>query len=349
MIIKSYEKVNKEEYSEFVLGGDIGGTKTRLGIAGVKKKKPVLLFSAEINTREIKSFPLFVNEVLEYAKEKYNISPKRACFGVAGPVPEKRNRCKLTNLKLNVNVKRILKKTSLGSLFLINDFEAIGYGVNLLSRKDIIKMKPGKKITGATKAVIGAGTGLGKCILVFNREYDIYLPVTSEGGHVDFPVKDKNELELMEFIKKFRNLAGYVSYEDVLSGNGIEALYYFFKKSFKKDKHISEIEKSEDIPAAVSKYRKRSGLCREVFRLYAKFYGRCAKNFVLETLARGGLYIAGGIAQKNTDIFRSQEFLKEFETSETHRKILKAVPVYIITDENIGLKGACFSAYKIAI
>jgi len=94
----------------------------------------------------------------------------------------------------------------------------------------------------------------------------------------------------------------------------------------------------------ISKYKEKDETCKETFRLFTKFYGRCAKNLVLDTLARGGLYIAGGIAVKNKEIFMKDDFTSEFINGFRRDDFLKEVPVNLILNYDVSLYGACFAA-----
>ena len=348
------EKKNyKKEYIDFVLGGDIGGTNTNIGVSGIKNNRPVLLFSLHFKSQKLYSLIPAINETLEYAQDNHKIEITNACFGVAGPISIIHDFSKLTNVKWQVDAKEILDKTPLSSVFIVNDLEAVGYGINLLdikNKKDIFNIKNKlnlqKELLKATKAIIGAGTGLGKSILVYEDYYGAHIPIPSEGGHGDFPVQNEFELELLNFIKNYRKIKQSISYEEVISGRGIEAIYLFLKNSgkFKITRYIEEIDKSEDKPALISTYKNKDETCRETFKLYARFYARCAKNFVLDSLSRGGLYIAGGIASKNKEIFQTKEFMDEFENSHKQSKILKNIPIYIIVNYNVGMYGAGFAA-----
>jgi glucokinase len=214
----------------------------------------------------------------------------------------------------------------------MNDFEAIGYGINLLKKKDflIINKKISNKIKNQTKAVIGAGTGLGKAILNYDECFNCYVPIASEGGHADFPVYDLEELKLINFIKKIKKI-NQVSWEDLLSGKGLESIYFYLKKNKKSAEEIS-------------KHRKTDKTYKKTFELFTRFYARAVKNFTLETLALGGVYIAGGIAAKNSDIFKSQTFLKEYKNNYKLKNVLVNIPVYVILNQNIGLYGSAFAA-----
>ncbi len=351
-IKKFNETMLKTKFSSYVLGVDIGGTNTNLGIAGIQNKRPILLFSLNFKSKELPSLSPAVNETITYAKEKYEIDINTACIGAAGVVSSSQDYAELTNVQWNVNIKDLIESSSLKMAYIINDFQTIGYGVNLLdynNKKDILPVKTGQQNTTATKAVLGAGTGLGKSILIYDKYLNAYIPIPSEGGHSDFPVQNNFELELLHFIKKLRDISQSLSYEELLSGRGIESIYSFLqqKETYEATQHTKEIDDAQDKAVLISRYKDLDETCKETFQLFTKFYARCAKNFVLDSLATGGLYIAGGIAAKNQEIFTSKNFIDEFEKSHQREDVLKQTPVYIITNYDVSLYGACFAAmYK---
>lgn len=343
-------------FTSYVLGVDIGGTYTNFGIAGIQNKKPILLFSLKFNSKELKSLIPAIIQTLDYAKNEYNIDVYDACIGAAGIVSPAKDYADLTNVNWNVSTNEIIENTSLKNAIIINDFQAVGYGINLLdhsNKNDIFQVRPEtnkKYITRQTKAIIGAGTGFGKCILFYDHHLKAYFPNSSEGGHGDFPIYDDFEQRLINFIEKEKKDSFPVCYEDVLSGNGIESIYSFLlqDKNYKSSEYQDIIGNSIEKVSLISKYREIDEICKETFQYFTKFYGRCAKNFVLDTLAAGGLYIAGGIASKNSDIFQTDEFLFEFENSQKRKKILKKIPIYVIMNYDVSLYGTCFTAmYKI--
>jgi glucokinase len=340
---------NKSSY--YVLGVDVGGTNTNIAIAGIKDSKPSLLFSLDFKTQELESIISPINETLTYADEKYDITVGLACLGVAGPVIT-RDSVELTNVKFNINRDELIKKTTLETISIINDFEALGYGLNLLDAKnkmDMFEVRDRKNQVHppfSTKALLGAGTGLGKSILIYDKNLEIYVPIPSEGGHGDFPPQNDFEMQLTESIKKSRIMSQPLTYEELLSGRGIENIYLFLKnsKQFETTDYTDEIDEVTEKVSLISKFKKIDETCKETFRLFTKFYARCAKNFVLDTMATGGLYIAGGIASKNKEIFKSEEFFDEFKNAYRRSEVLKEIPIYIVINYDISLSGACLAA-----
>jgi glucokinase len=200
------ERLN-QKFNNYVLGVDIGGTNTNLAIAGVEQNKPILLFSLNFKSRDIESLIPAIDQALDFSKNKYDINIDHACIGAAGVVSSSRDYAELTNVEWNVSTKDLIEQTSLKSAFLINDFQAVGYGINFLNleeQKDIFKVRDCKTDISSndTRAIIGAGSGLGKCILIYDKNADAFIPIPSEGGHSDFPVQNDFEMKLIHFIKK---------------------------------------------------------------------------------------------------------------------------------------------------
>jgi glucokinase len=352
-IIKNYkEEKLYDNYSNYVLGIDIGGTNTNLTIAGIKEKKPNLLFSHNYKTNKLDSIIPAIENILSYSKKNFKIIINFACIGAAGVVSSSNDFVQLTNAEWNISSNEIINKTSLNSVYIINDFQAIGYGLNLLNSEnidDIYTIRQGNtnfNISKPTKAIIGAGTGLGKSILNYDNYFNAYIPIPSEGGHSDLPFKNDFESQLVEYIKKLRNISQPLSYEEVLSGRGIESIYLYLRSigKFRDTQYTEEIDSSIDKTPLISKYRNIDETCKETFHLFTRFYARCSKNFVLDTLSRGGLYIAGGIASKNKEIFTTNEFIDEFENSFNRTDLLKEIPISVIVNYDVSLYGACYAA-----
>lgn len=345
------ESLLDQSYISYVIGIDIGGTQTNIAIAGVENRKPVLLFSLNFDTQSLSSIESAINESLRYAHEKYGIEVTCGCIGAAGVVSSGNDNAILTNIPWNVNKNEIIEKTALTDMHIVNDFQIIGYGLNLIdvaNENDIYIIRKGKSIEGVkpVKAIIGAGTGLGKSILVYDNQFEAYIPIPSEGGHGDFPIYDEKEQKLISFIKERIGISQPVTYEEVLSGRGLENIYYFMRetKKFEENECSKSIDESTQKASLISTYKDTDDFCKEAFEMYVQFYARCAKNFVLDSLALGGLYIAGGIAAKNPDMFAISSFIESFENAYRRDDVLQNIPIYVVVNYDISLLGACYSA-----
>lgn len=326
----------------YILGADIGGTNSNFGIFQVVNDQPHLHVSFHTKSQEITNFTQVMVDLMQLLKERYGIAVSKSCFGAAGVTQAFRTWCKPTNLSFIIDAKDILKNTSLSCAFLANDFEVIGHGLQTLPAKDIIQVKEGEAVRQGNKAIIGAGTGLGKAILVWNRVSSKYMPVCSEGGHADFSAQNARELSLAQFIQKTESWKCAVSWEDVLSGNGISRIYHFFQTMDDAPKSSEKIHMNGPHPDEIFKSRFLDDHAWNTYRWYSHFYGRCVKNFALDSLAQGGIYVAGGIATHNVELFQQDEFTKEFLNCGKQKDLLARMPIYVIGDYNVSLYGAAW-------
>lgn len=322
------------------LVGDIGGTNCNFGIFHMHKGQSILLFSLHFKSQDINDFTQIIQQVITLCNTKYKLNIVTACLAAAGIISPERDYTKPTNLNFFIDTKDIIKKTNLKCVFLANDFEVIGHGLHRLNPKDIVQVKAGKTLKTTNQAIVGAGTGLGKCILLWESDRKHYAPVASEGGHADFAAQSELEYELIVFIKKIQQKKCNVSWEDVLSGSGIQHIYQFFKERNHTTQPNKTLAQSGLHPDEIFNARHLDDHAFNTYELYAKFYARCAKNFALDALARGGVYIAGGIAAKNVELFRQPIFLDEFMSCGKQEALLLDIPIYVIADYNVSLYGA---------
>lgn len=324
----------------FFLAADIGGTNSNFGIFAVTDDTPLLVLSLQYRSQEITDFNLFMKEVVAYLRDTYSIQVKNGCFGAAGIIFPHRVTARPTNLHIEINTNDIMKATGIEELFLINDFEAVALGIELMNQKEIITINHGVRRKHANYGFLGAGTGLGKSIMVWHRHSGRSFPVASEGGHADAALYTKTDCALSEFIQKEYTCP--VSWETLLSGQGIQKLYRFLgtQKEYSRSAVSDEIEGSDFNPDRISFYASKDERCQDTFNLYVTYYARSAKNFALDALALDGIYIAGGIASKNISMFFDPLFMNEFVLCGKQSQTLLEIPVFLIADYNVSLYGA---------
>jgi glucokinase len=220
----------------------------------------------------------------------------------------------------------------------MNDLEAATAGIDELEGSEFLELNPGISMHG-NRAVLFAGTGLGEALAHWSAGGHIASP--SEGGHSDFAPRNGVELELCEFLaKKF----GHVSWERVLSGNGIYNLYQFLQnKDYQEEPTwLSHALKGEGPSVAIMRAA-GSGEncnCRKARDLFIQFFGREAGNLALSGLALGGVYLGGGIARNTAEVLKDSIFMKEFSDKGRMHGLLTNVPVRVILSDDVGLLGA---------
>ncbi|MBI5392585.1 ROK family protein [Candidatus Woesearchaeota archaeon] len=342
---------------QYILTADIGATNARIAIYSTELK---LIRLIEIKTNQIKDTQLFVR-IIKQKLIKKTSTLLAVCIACAGPVDHKLNQVQLTNSKLLFDAKSLKtqfqkEKILCEKIFLLNDFEALGYGLNKIFNSqrirnyELITIKKGKQVKNKTIALLGAGTGLGKSIAVYNLQSKMYQPLPSEGGHADFPIQNYFELQLADHIRK-QTLHATICYEDLLSGKGIVNIYEFLYPKYQymlKKEQLNlkkEIDNAKDKAALISMNKKTDFLCKETFKLFVKYYAISLRNLALETMPVSGIYIVGGIAAKNADIF-NYLFVQEFETHDVCNELLKNLPIYLIMDKTLSLYGCALYAEK---
>jgi len=184
---------------DYVLGADIGGTNSNFGFFQVINSTRILRVSWHCKSQEITDFTQLMITLLEQVRQAYGIRIAYACFGAAGVVTPEQDFCKPTNLAITISSSALLRQTGLKCAPIVNDFAVIGYGLSSVAPEDLVLVHDGVEYTKGNKAVLGAGTGLGKSILWWSDERSRYMPVASEGGHADCAVQSNLELEIIEF------------------------------------------------------------------------------------------------------------------------------------------------------
>jgi glucokinase len=317
-----------------LLAGDIGGTKTVLALVSKEKGPHHPVLEARFESDEYESLADIVIEFLSSTDQR----PKSAFFGVAGPVHNERVR--VTNLPWEVDVRKLTQILDGVSVSLLNDLEAIASAVPELEPEDLVTLKSGKAIPEGPIAVIAPGTGLGEAFLFW--DCDRYRPIASEGGHTDFAPATALEVELLTYLLPRLN---HVSYERVCSGMGIPTLYGFFKESgrYSEPEWLKkELQTTDDAtPIIVKSAQQQSAeICEATLDLFLAILGSEAGNLVLQVLATGGVYLAGGIPPRILPQLRSHAFLEAFTRKGRFSDLLWQVPVYVIINPKAALYGA---------
>lgn len=322
-----------------ILVGDIGGTNTRLAFYEQRDGNLHPALEKNFKSRDHGSLDEMVLDFVDKAAEHVD----RACFGVAGPVKD--GRISASNLAWIVDSRTLARILRLDKVYLLNDLQAIAYGVMALQPADVTVLRKGQAVAG-NRAVIAAGTGLGEAGLFWDGER--LHPFASEGGHADFAPRNDLELELFRFLHaKF----GHVSYERILSGPGLVNVYHFLRDTGRGSEPawLAEEFAHGDPGAVISRFalNGRSPLCEHALDLFIDVYGAEAGNCALRFMALDGVFIAGGIAPKILPKFSDPRFLAAFTEKGRLNKLLESIPVSVVTNEKVGLLGSAHYATAI--
>lgn len=323
----------------YILAGDIGGTKTLLQISTADNARTSLLQKSYRST-DYADLSTMLDEFLH----EVGISKiAAACFALAGPVNGRQVR--LTNLPWQVDANAIAARFAIPEIKLINDFAAVGWGIALLPSTDLLTLQEGQIKAQATRIAIGAGTGLGVGWMTWHN--DAYTVHASEGGHMDFAPTDVLQYELLRYLQERH---GHVSYERIVSGPGLVAIYEFLRDSGRAlpSAQLAAAMAQEDGAAVITQYAQQNAepAAQMALDLFVSIYGAFVGNVALALLPRGGIYIAGGIAAKIIPAMQHGAFLRAFHDKGRFADFLKTLPLYLVTNAQVGLLGACLVAQR---
>ena len=328
----------------YILSGDIGGTNTRLEISIIEKNKTKSLSIKKYKGADYNCLLDVINTFLAEIDLKEKIDS--VCLAVAGFVSN--GEVEVTNLPWLVSEQYIAEGLGIdkSKVKVINDFEAIGYGIEKLDRKkDILTIQEGQKDDDTLCAVIGAGTGLGMCLVGYDKDNKPKVYKT-EGGHIDFSPVDDEQIELFKFMRKTLHR---VSPERFCSGYGIYNIYkYVIKNPLYNQPEclnlrrelfsVSESDKAAVIVKHANIHKEPSAL--RTIDIFLSIYGSTAGNLALTTLSYRGFYIAGGIAPRLIEQIKQSKFLEKFRDKGRMSNMMKDFPIHIITNTDVGLIGA---------
>lgn len=299
------------------LVGDIGGTKVLLALADAagQLQDERRLASAD--------FADFADLVAAYLGDN---TPRidGGCLAVAGPVADDGRTAKITNLPWRIDAAALEARFGLGRLQLVNDFVGAAMGVSVLADRDRVTLQRGEPQPQGVSLVIGAGTGLGMATLVHIAGHWHVLP--SEGGHAAFAPADELQLRIWSALQEEY---GRVTYERVVSGPGLANIH-----------RILSGTTADPVVIAATALAEPGSVARQAVETFLAIYGAVAGDMAMAVMARGGVYLAGGIAAKILPLMQGGAFLRAFNAKAEHAELMRRTAVYVATDPRLGLHGA---------
>jgi len=311
--------------ADIMLVGDIGGTHARFATVDVSARAPWRLEHRQDFEIEL---PTFEDALRRYMQRSGLASvPAAATVAVAGPVSA--GQARLTNRDWLIS-EQALRSFGCGAALLINDFVALAFAVDTLGAADLRTLGPELKgLDDESISILGAGTGFGVSCLA--RYRDRIVPMATEGGHIGFAPDDEQEIAVL---RQLSQRFGHVSVERILSGPGLEGLYQALE-------HVSG-RPGASLSAAqvVANAGNGDAGCTAALTMFCGVFGSVAGDFALAHGARGGVYIAGGIAQKIEGFLAHSDFRSRFERKGRLSDYVKAIPTRLILSGDAALLGA---------
>jgi glucokinase len=305
-----------------ILGADIGGTKTLLAASA----DGVPLLTRRYANDDYAGFDALLGAFLGELRATHRDAVTHACLAVAGPV--RADEASLTNrVGWRFEAATLAGRHGFGRVSLVNDFAAVAAALPGLRPEETVCLQAGSPDSGGTRLALGPGTGLGVAALAGGQV------IASEGGHLAFAPWDEETLGLWRFLGGGTRR---VIQEQVVSGRGITACWRYLlgQETGRDEPGVT--------PAEVSSRAMEDGepLARRALALFARCYGAIAGDLALAFLARGGVYLAGGITPRVLPALQEGGFLTAFNAKAEHSTLAATLPVHAVLATDLGLRGA---------
>jgi glucokinase len=323
-----------------ILAGDVGGTKCNFALFIKEGLSLRPIFQRRLETRNYNGFENLIEDFLAQAKvSSENVLQQgvdAAGFGLAGVVVD--GCLHAENLNWALDVPALTRKLRLKSIVLLNDLIATALSLDRLASTDFVCLNQGTPEPNATRAVIAAGTGLGEAILLWDgRQYRVGR---AEGGQSDFAPRTEREIQLLRHLMK---QLPQVSCEEVISGRGFRRIHEFLNPTVSHPSfELPEGNAASEI--AQHGLARSCPVCVETLEFWTELYGAMAGNFALQTLALGGVYVAGGIAARILPKLQERAFFQSFCGKGQLASVLARIPISVVVNEHAPVWGAAYQA-----
>ena len=305
--------------TELALVGDIGGTNSRFGLV-----EPGSTRIREIEVLKNNNFGSLEESMSAYVKMKGLTQTVAAAVAVAGPIEGET--VGLTNRDWTFT-RQSLRKAALAKTFrLLNDFEALALSLPHLEGDDIVQIGGETPPKPSVKIVLGPGTGLGMATLA-PLPGGGWMALPGEVGHITLPVVTRDEYDWREKMTKPGVL---FESEDAITGGGLLLMYRAIaeKPAQQTPEEVLQAALAGTDAAAV-----------KTLDQFITWLARIAGDAAMTMQARGGVYLAGGIAPSIVEKLKTGSFRTTFQEKGRLAQVMRPIPVYVIVDKFPAFKG----------
>jgi glucokinase len=322
-----------------LLAGDLGGTKTLLGLYEPDAVRPVPVDVREFTTLDYGGLGPMVDDFLSGVQTP-RTEIDATVIGVAGPVIDQE--AVLTNVPWRVSARAVGARAHLGSVVLVNDVEAMAYAVDALAPDEQVTLHDVARERAGNAALVAIGTGVGMAVL--HRVNGRFVPLPSEGGHADFAARTEREIALL---RALRPRYGRVDIERVVSGPGLANVARVTHGG--ACPRFPEGLATQDEPAQVTRaaFDGTCLMCREALDIFVEVLGAVAGNLALTASSTGGLFIGGGVPAKILPALQTPRFVSAFLAKAPVEALVRKTRVSVITLDTAGLLGAAVRASQL--
>ncbi len=333
-----------------ILAGDIGGTKTLLGLFDPDTARPSPVLVQRYRTADFPDLIAMVTRLAAHPSQP-RLAVRAACFGVAGPIFG--DRARLTNVAFDVDARAVARAFSIPRVALLNDVQAMASAIPALEARELHALQVGVPQRGGNVAVVAAGTGFGQAVLRAFRDSndkssgrsargggDRYVPLPSEGGHADFAARTERDITVL---RDLTARYGRAEVEHVVSGPGLVNLHRVMHRGPCRAAGSHAHAKPAELDAATittSAQARRCQGCIDTLTVFVEALGAEAGNVAVRALSTGGLFLGGGIPPQILPSLSDGRFLRALVDKGPMREWLIRMPVHVILNHEAGLLGA---------
>ncbi len=305
--------------TELALVGDIGGTNSRFGLV-----EPGSTRIRRVEVLKNNNFGSLEESIGAYVKMQGVSDLTAAAIAVAGPIEGET--VGLTNRDWTFT-RESLRKAALAHKFrLLNDFEALALSLPHLEGDDVVQIGGETPARPAVKIVMGPGTGLGMATLA-PLPTGGWMALPGEVGHITLPVATREEFDWRSNMTKpgvpFES-------EDAITGGGLLLMYRTIadKPAQQTPEEVLQAALAGTDAAAV-----------KTLDQFITWLARIAGDAAMTMQARGGVYLAGGIAPSIVEKLKTGSFRTVFQEKGRLAHVMRPIPVYVIVDKFPAFKG----------
>ena len=307
--------------------GDVGGTNCRLAVCD-----PSTGLIDEIRIMPVEDFRSLEEAINTYKDALPSYKFLSASISIANPITG--DRIAMTNAHWDFSIEQTRKSCHLERLIMLNDWESVALSLPILQDSDLERINDRPANVSGTRALCGVGTGLGVAGLVAAKD-GTWVPVAGEGGHVSFSPVDSEETEILKIFSEHHN---HVSFEKILSGPGLKALYQATAK-LSGAVPLDDLAPSEIVESAATA---SDPTCQRTVEIFCGILGNFAGNLCLTLGATGGVYVGGGVIEKidQAGLFDRDRFLNRLVHKGRLSEWLGNIPAFLLRTPYAGLTGA---------
>jgi glucokinase len=302
-----------------LLVADIGGTNCRVGVVDAAGRAP----------RRLETVPTAAAataaDALADVARRHGLVPQAVALAVAGVV--QRWRAELTNSAWTFDIGEICRRLGVSSGLLANDFAALAASLPTLPPDLCVSIAGGEADPDGTRLVLGPGTGFGVAALAPHPGGHVI--VASEAGHVALGPETDAEAAFWPHLPRDAR----ITYEALLCGSGLGLL----------DAALMAASDRRAIARDAATITAAAGVgdtdAQAAITAFLDLLARVTGDLALAFKATGGVWLAGGVAQRLAPFIDAARFTRLMRRKPPMEPLLQVMSCSLITAPDAAERG----------